>query len=136
MLNTSPTFLQRTLGPPENLFVHHAHFLTLHQALKMDLRMDLCFNSNEEDDIFNTTVRDSETESIVYIVETPKYEEGALCTTVRRRSQLDQSTRFAFKILWKGSKALLKDVMVVLDDSTLEEVPVRQVLERAPGGTT
>ena len=100
--------------------------------------MDLCFTFtlNEEDDILNTTIRDPETGSIVYIVETPKNEEGALCTTVRGRGQLDQSTRFAFRILWKGSKALLKDVTVVLDDSTLKEVPVRQVLERTPGGTT
>jgi hypothetical protein len=102
----------------------------------MDLRMDLCFTPNEEDDILNTTIRDLETGSIMYTVETPKYAEGALGATVRRRSQIDGSTRFAFRILWKGGRALLKDVMVVLDESTLEEISVRKVLERAPGSST
>lgn len=102
----------------------------------MDLGMDLSFAANEEDDILNTTVRDSETGSIVYTVETPKYAEGPLGTTVMRRNQIDGSTRFAFKILWKGDRASMKDVMVVLDNRTLEEIPVKEVLERAPGSTT
>ena len=98
--------------------------------------MDLFFTPNRENDILNTTIRDSETGSIVYTVETPKYAEGALATTVTRRSQVDGSTRFAFKILWRGWKAALKDVMVVLDHRTWEEIPVRELLEESSGSTT
>jgi hypothetical protein len=98
--------------------------------------MNLSFAPNEEDDILNTTIQDSATGSAMYIVETPKFNEGTLTTTVTRRSQVDGSTRFAFRILWKGERASLGDVMVVLDDRTLEEVPVRDVLESAPGSTT
>ena len=99
--------------------------------------MNLSFATNKEDsDILNTTIRDSETGSTVYTVETPNYAEGALTTTVTRCNQVNGSTRFAFRILWKGGKAALKDAMVVLDERTLEEVPVREVLESAPGSTT
>lgn len=98
--------------------------------------MGLSFTPNEEDDILNTTIRDSETGSIVYTVETPKYAQGALSTTVTRRSQTDGSTRFAFKILWMGEKASLEDAMITLDHTTLEEIPVRDVLESASGSTT
>lgn len=98
--------------------------------------MSLSIASNEEDDILNTTIRDSDTRSIVYTVETPKYAAGAISTTVTRRSQVDGSTRFAFKMLWRGGKASLKDATVVLDQRTSEEVPIREVLESAPGSTT
>ena len=102
----------------------------------MDLGTKLSIASDEEDDILNTTIRDSETGSIVYTVETPKYAEGALSTTVMRRNQVDGSTRFAFRILWRGGKASLKSVMVALDHRTSEEVPVGAILEGAPGSTT
>lgn len=102
----------------------------------MDLGMDLSFTLNEEDDILNTTIRDSDSGSTVYTVKTPKYAEGVISTTVTRRSQIDGSTKFAFKLLWRGEKTLLKDVWVVLDQKTLEEIPVRDVLERASGSTT
>jgi hypothetical protein len=98
--------------------------------------MNLSFAPNEEDDILNTTVRDAETGSVMYTIETPKYAEGTLTTTVTRRNQIDGSTRFAFRILWKGIKRSLEDVAVVLDPRTLEEVQVRQILESAPGGAT
>ncbi|KAF9645293.1 hypothetical protein BDM02DRAFT_3189829 [Thelephora ganbajun] len=98
--------------------------------------MNLSFTLNEEDDILNTTVRDSETGSVMYTVETPKYAGGTLATTVTRRNQIDGSTRFAFRILWKGVRGSLEDVMVVLDSRTSEEVPVREVFESAPGSTT
>ena len=100
------------------------------------MNVSLSFTPHEEDDILDTTIRDSETSSVIYIVETPKHAEGALATTVTRRNQVDGSVRFAFKILWKGVRKSLEDVMVVLDSRTSEEVPVREVLESAPGSTT
>jgi len=68
----------------------------------------------------------------MYIIETPKYAGGTLTTTVTRRNQIDGSTRFAFRFLWKG----VKDVKVVLDGWSLEEIPVGEVLGSAPGSTT
>ena len=100
------------------------------------MSVSLSFTPHEEDDILDTTIRDSETSSVIYIVETPKHAEGVLATTVTRRNQVDGSVRFAFKILWKGVRKSLEDVMVVLDSRTSEEVPVREVLESAPGSTT
>jgi hypothetical protein len=100
------------------------------------MNTNLTFNPDEEGDILNTTVRDSETGSIMYTVETPKCAEGTLTTTVTRQNQIDGSTRFAFRILWGGAKRALDDASVVLDSRTLEEVPVRHVLESAPGGAT
>ncbi|KAF9791198.1 hypothetical protein BJ322DRAFT_1040364 [Thelephora terrestris] len=100
------------------------------------MNMSLSFAPREEDDILDTTILDSETGSVMYTVGTPKHAEGALTTTVTRRSQVDGSARFAFKIVWKGVRNSLKDVMVVLDSRTLEEVPVREVLKNAPGGST
>lgn len=96
--------------------------------------MDLSF-ALTGDDILNTTIRDSATNSIMYTVETPRYAEGALTTAATRRNQIDGSSRFAFGIVWPG-KVSLEDAMVVLDQRTMEEVPVRQVLESAPGSTT
>ena len=98
--------------------------------------MNLHFELDEEDDILNTTIRDSGTGPVMYIVETPKCAEGTLATTVTKRNQADGSTRFAFRILWGGAKRALEDVSVVLDSLTLEEVPVRQVLESSPGAAT
>lgn len=95
--------------------------------------MDLSF-AITDDDILDTTIRDSETNSIMYTVETPRYAEGALTTTATRRNLVNGSTRFAFGIVWGG--ASLEDARVVLDHRTLEDVPVRQVLERASGNTT
>lgn len=74
------------------------------------------------------------TGSIMYTIETSKSVGGFLTTTATRRNQIDGSTRFAFRIVWVGTS--LGDAMVVLDHNTLEEVPVRQVLEKAPGTTT
>ena len=99
-------------------------------------KMNLSFVSDEEDDILNVTIRDSETDSVMYTVETPKRAGGTLSTTVTRRNQVDGSTRRAFRILWKGVKGSLEDVKIVLDFRTLEEVPVRDLLGNAPGGTT
>lgn len=98
--------------------------------------MNLTFTSNEEDDILNTTIRNSETDSVVYAVETPKYTEGTLTTTIKRQNQVYMSSDFLFRILWKGKKGSLQDVTVVLDCGTLAEVPVREVLKSAPGSTT
>lgn len=103
---------------------------------KAPLRMNLSFASNEEDDILNTTIQDSETGSVVYMVETPKHVGGILTTTVMGRDQFDGSIRFAFQILWKGSRGSVEDVKVVLNFRTFEEVPVRDVLGNAPGSTT
>lgn len=98
--------------------------------------MNLSFTSNEEDDLLNTTIRDSDTGSVMYTVETPRRTAGTLTTTVTRRSQDDGSARLAFRILWKGKKKSLDDVKIVLDFWTLDEVPVRDVLASAPGSTT
>jgi len=103
--------------------------------------MNLSFTPNEEDEILNTTIlnatiRDSDTGSVMYTVETPKYVEGTLTTTVTRRNQIGGLTRFAFRILWKGMKESLDGVKVVLDNRTLEEIPVGEVLGSARGSTT
>lgn len=98
--------------------------------------MNLTFTSNEEDDILNTTIWDSDTGSVMYAVETPRRAAGTLTTTVTRQNQIDGSIRFAFRILWKGSKPSPKGARVVLDFWTLEEVPIREVLGNAPGSTT
>lgn len=97
--------------------------------------MNLTFTPTE-DDILNATIQDSDTDSALYIVGTPKRAGGTLTTTVTRRNRLDGSTRFAFRILWKGVKGSLEDVDVVLDSGTSREVPVREVLGNAPGITT
>ena len=98
--------------------------------------MILSFTPNEEDDILNTTIRDPDTGSVVYTVETPKHIGGTLTTTVMKRNQFNGSIRLAFQILWKGARGSLEDVKVVLDFMTFEEVPVRDVLVSAPGSTT
>jgi hypothetical protein len=98
--------------------------------------MHLTFTLNDEDDILNATLLDAETGSVVYTVETPQYSRGALTTNVTRRSQHDGSTRFVFRILWRGARRLFEDVTLVLDHRTLEEIPVGQLLERARGTAT
>lgn len=97
--------------------------------------MNLSFTSDEEDDILNATVRDSDTGSVMYTLETPKHAGGTVTTNVTRYNQIDGSTRLAFRILWKGTEGLLEDAEVVLDFRTLEEIPVKKVMGRAPGGT-
>ena len=94
--------------------------------------MNLSFTPNEEDDILNTTIRDSNTGSVVYILETPQYTRGTLSTSVTRQNRIDGSIRFAFRILWKGGKG---DVNVILDNRTSQEVPAREILENATGST-
>ena len=59
-----------------------------------------------------------------------------MATTATRRDQVDGSTRFAFRVLWKGGKSALEDAMVVLDHRTLDEIPVRFILKSAPGSDT
>ena len=98
--------------------------------------MNLSFAPTEDGDILNTNIRDSDTGSVVYTVETPKHAGGILTTTVTRQNQIDGSARPAFRVLWKGVKGVLEDAKIVLDFRTLEEVPVRQVLGSAPGGAT
>ena len=98
--------------------------------------MNLSFALDEDEDILNMTVRDSDTGSVIYTVETPKYAKGTLTTTVTRRNQIDGSTRFAFRILWMGALELLDSTKVVLDDRTSEDVPIRDILENASGGST
>ena len=95
--------------------------------------MKLIFASDEEDDILNAIIRNSETDSVIYTIETPKHSGGTLTTTIRSQNQVYSSRRFLFKILWKES---LEDATVVSDFRTLKEVPVREVLKSAPGGTT
>jgi hypothetical protein len=103
----------------------------------MDLNLNLSFALDDEDDILNATIRDSETGSVVYTLETPKYAQGTLTTTATRTNQIDGSTRVAFRILWKGGNLKgLDDANVVLDDKTSEEVPIREVFRTASGGDT
>lgn len=97
--------------------------------------MNLSFALDEEDDILNSTIRDSDSGSVMYTLETPRFAGGVLTTTATRKSQTDGSTRVAFRILWKGGGGL-EDAMVVLNDRTSEEVPIREVLRVAPGGDT
>lgn len=99
--------------------------------------MILSFTPNEEDDILNTTIRHPATGgSVKYTIETPRYAGGTLTTTVTRENRVYRSRRFLFRILWKGKRGSLEDVIVVLDHRTLQEVPVRDVLKVAPGGST
>jgi len=98
--------------------------------------MNLSFTPDEEGDIFNAIIRDSDTGSVMYTIETPKRAGGTLATTVTRRNQIDGSTRLVFRALWKGVKGTLENMKIVLDFRTLEEVPIREVLRNAPGSTT
>jgi hypothetical protein len=72
----------------------------------MDLNLNLSFTLDDEDDILNATIRDSETGSVMYTLETPKYAGGTLTTTATRTNRTDGSTRVVFRILWKGGKGL------------------------------
>jgi len=98
--------------------------------------MNLSFTSDEGDDILNATIRDSDTSSVMYTVGTPKHAGGTVATTATRHNQTDGSTRLAFRILWKGEKGSLEDAEVVLDFRTLDEVPVREIMESTSGSTT
>ena len=117
------------MGPKDPLCLTPSHPMA-------SRRIKLSFASDEEGDILNATIRDSATESVMYNVETPKRAGGTLSTTVTGRNQVDGSARPAFRILWKGVKGSLEDVKIVLDFKTLEEVPVREVMGKAPGSTT
>jgi hypothetical protein len=100
------------------------------------MNLNLSFALNEEDDILDTTIQDSDVDAVMYTVNTPKYNRGTLTTTVTRHNRTDGSTRSAFRILWKGGKGSLEDVKIVWDFRSLEEVPVREILRSAPGSTT
>ena len=102
----------------------------------MNLNLNLSFALSEEGDIFNATIRDYDAGSVMYTVNTPKYAKGTLTTTVTRRNRTDGSTRPAFRFLWEAGKGCLEDAKVVLDFRSFEELPVRDVLESAPGSTT
>ena len=95
--------------------------------------LSLSFALDNEDDILNATIRDSDTGFIVYTIETPKYAEGTLTTTATRTNQVDGTTKIVFKILWKGGKDL-EDAKVVLNNGTSEEIPIREIFRAAPGG--
>ena len=101
----------------------------------MDLSLNLSFALDEDDDILNATIRDSDTGSVMYTLKTPKYAGGTLTTTATRTNQIDGLTRIAFRILWKGEKGL-EDAEVVLNNRTREGVPIRDVFQVAPGGDT
>jgi hypothetical protein len=100
------------------------------------MNLNLSFAFNEEDDILNVVIQDSDTGSAMYTVDTPKYTRGTLTTTVTRHNRADGSSRSAFRILWKGGKGSLEDVKVVLDFGSLKEIPIREIFGRAPGSTT
>lgn len=97
--------------------------------------MHLTFALNEEEDILNAVVQDSTTGSAMYTVETPRYAEGTLTTTVTRLNRTDGSTSRAFRILWKG-KGSLEEAEVVLDNGLSGEVPAREILQDTPGSST
>jgi len=98
--------------------------------------MNLTFDLNEEEDILNTTIQDSTTGSVMYTVETPKYAEGTMTTTVTRFNRTDGSASRAFKILWKGKRGSLEEAEVVLDSEAPGEVPAREILQNTPGSST
>jgi len=98
--------------------------------------MNLTFTLTEEEDILNTTIRDSDTGSVTYTVETPKQAGGALTTTVTRLSPNEGSTGCAFRILWKGKKGSLDDAEVVMGSGSSGEVSAREILQSAPGSST
>lgn len=97
--------------------------------------MNLSFVLNEEDDILNTIIRDSDTGLVVYTIETLKCAGGALTTTVMGQNQIVGWTRLAFRILWKGGKESLGDAMIVLGDR-ISQIPVGELLESTPGSNT
>ena len=103
---------------------------------KAPLRMILSFTSDNEDDVLNSTIQDSNTGSVVYTADTPRHAGGTLTTTITRWNSMDGSAKLAFRILWKGTGKSLGDVRIVSDFRTLEEIPVREVLGSAPGSTT
>ena len=94
--------------------------------------LNLSFALDNEDDILNATIRDSNTGSVVYTLETPKCTEGTSTTTATRTNQIDGTTRTVFKILWKGGK-VLEDAKVVLNNRTSEEIPIREIFKAVPG---
>jgi len=98
--------------------------------------MNLTFTLNEEDDILNATIRDSDTGSVMYTVDTPKRAGGALTTTVARLNWDDGSAGCAFRILWKGKKGSLDDAEVVMGGGASGEVPAREILQSATGSST
>lgn len=98
--------------------------------------MHLTFSLNDEEDILNATIQDPTTGSVMYTVETPKFAEGTLTTTVTRFNRTDGSTSRAFKILWKGRKGSLEEAGVLLDNGLSGEVPAREILQVTPGGST
>jgi hypothetical protein len=101
----------------------------------MGLSLNLSFALDDVDDIPNATIRDSETGSVVYTLETPRYAQGTLTTTTTRTNRTDGPTRVAFRILWKGGKGL-EDANVVLNNMNSKGVPIREVFRAAPGGDT
>jgi len=99
----------------------------------MDPGLNLSFTLDDEDDILNATIRDSNTGSIVYTLETPKYAEGVFTTIATRTNQTDGTTRIVFKVLWKGGRGF-DHAKVVLNNRTSEEIPIREIFQDAPGG--
>ena len=95
--------------------------------------LNLSFALDNEDGILNATIRDSNTGSVVYTLETPKYAEGTLTTTATRTNQIDGTTKVVFKIFWKGRNDL-EHAKVVLNNRTSEEIPIREIFRVAPGG--
>jgi len=95
--------------------------------------MKLSFALDDEEDILNATVRDSDTGFIVYTLETAKYAKGVLTTTATRTNQVDGTTKIVFRVLWKGGRDL-EDVKVVLNNRTSEEIPIREIFRAVPGG--
>lgn len=103
--------------------------------------MHLTFVLNEEDDILNTTIRDSDTGSVVYTTDTPRRAEGVLTTTVTRWNRADGSTGCVFRIMWRGKQGSLDDVGVMVGERAYRETPAGEILGRdlipgIPSGST
>ena len=91
--------------------------------------MNLIF-TNENGDILNSTIRDSDTGSVMYTVETPARERGWVFTTVTKVNRDDGSTTRAFRILWGDGK------VEIGSGTSRTDVDIRDTLQRAPGACT
>jgi len=95
--------------------------------------MYLVFALNEDKDILNTTIRDEDTGSILYTVDTSKQGGGVLTTTVAD----GESTEPVYRILWNGGEGSLDYAQVEMGSGSSGKKPAtetlgRDLMERVP----
>lgn len=100
--------------------------------------MNLTFTLNEEGDILNSTIRDSDTGSVMYTVDsTPEDAGGDFTTTVTKLDRNDGSTTRAFRIFWEGGTELdAACVEIGSGPSRTDGFARGTVLQQVPGACT